>query len=337
MNMVGAKHLVRAFVICFGFCMLSCANIGTANFWEAIESGNFNALEKFLKQGVDLNEARESDNRRPLMHATLHRKPEIIEYLLEHGADVNGADSVGNTCLMIAAFLGAKGAVQALLAGGADLFRRNVVGEDALDVLKINWEMTDYYANEVYRLGVSQKAIESGRKTVRPILVQARETAAKEDIWVALALGRLDFVKSHLDGIDDLSTLVTAEGSPILVAATALGHVEIVAYLLEAGADIESRDALGSTSLFVAAMFGHEEIAKLLLDRQADVFVVNYGGADLNTALELDVGFTIGIATRLGLPQALNKVRLEETRARIKNLVRAHKEELEANDLEGQD
>ena len=335
MNMAGVKHLVRAFVICFGFCMLSCANIGTVNFWEAIESGNFNALEKFLKQGVDLNEVRESDNRRPLMHATLHRKPEIIAYLLEHGADVNGADSVGNTCLMIAAFLGANGAVQALLTGGADLFRRNVVGEDALDILKTNWEMTNYYANEIYRLGVSLKEINSGRAQVRPILVQAREQAAKEDIWVALALGRLDLVKSHLDGIDDLSTLVTAEGSPILVAATALGHVEIVKYLLEAGADIESRDAFGSTSLFIAAMFGHEEIAKLLLDNKADVFTDNYQGADLNTALELDWAFTNGIATLIGLH--LDEARLNKTRARIKNLVVAHKEALEAIDPKDQD
>lgn len=335
MNMAGVKHLVRAFVICFGFCMLSCANIGTVNFWEAIESGNFNALEKFLKQGVDLNEVRESDNRRPLMHATLHRKPEIIEYLLEHGADVNGADSVGNTCLMIAAFLGANGAVQALLAGGADLFRRNVVGEDALDILKTNWEMTNYYANEIYRLGVSQKEINSGRAQVRPILVQAREQAAKEDIWVALALGRLDLVKSHLDGIIDLSTLVTAEGSPILVAATALGHVEIVKYLLEAGADIESRDVFGSTSLFIAAMFGHEEIAKLLLDNKADVFTDNYQGADLNTALELDWAFTNGIASLIGLH--LDETRLYKTRSRIKNLVVAHKEALDAFDPKGQD
>lgn len=335
MNMAGVKHLVRAFVICFGFCTLSCANISSINFWEAIESKDLKALQKFLMQGVDPNVARVPDNRLPLMHATLHRKPEVIEFLLKHGADVNGTDSVGNSCLLIAAFLGAKGAVQALLAGGADLFRRNVVGEDALDVLKINWEMTNYYANEIYRLGVSQKEIKSGRAQVRPILVQAREQAAKEDIWVAVALGHLAFVKSHLDGIDDLSTLATAEGTPILVAAAALGQFEIVKYLLEAGADIEARDAFGSTSLFVAAMFGHEEIANLLLDNKADVFTVNYQGADLNTALELDWDFTNGLAKLIGLH--LDEARLNKTRSKIKNLVFAHKEALEANDLEGQD
>lgn len=335
MNLVGIMHLVRAFVFCSGLCLLSCANFGTVDLWEAIESEDLKALEKFLMQGVDPNVARVSDNRLPLMHATLHRKPEVVELLLKHGADVNGADSVGNSYLMIAGFLGAENTVRVLLAAEADLFRRNVVGEDALDVLKINWEMTDYYANEIYRLGVSQKAIESGRKTVRPLLVQARETAAKEDIWVALALGRLDFVKSHVDGIDDLSTLVTAEGSPILVAAATLGHVEIVKYLLEAGADIESRDVFGSTSLFIAAMFGREEIAKLLLDNKADVFTVNYQGADLNTALELDWDFTNGLATLIGLH--LDEARLYKTRARIKNLVVAHKKALEAIDPKDQD
>lgn len=335
MNLVGIKHVFRSFVFCLGLCMLSCANIGTVNFWEAIESEDLKALEKFLMKGVDPNVARMSDNRLPLMHATLHRKPEVIEFLLKHGADVNGTDSVGNSCLMIAGFLGAENTVRVLLAAGADLFCRNVVGEDALDVLKINWEMTNYYANEIYRLGVSQKEINSGRAQVRPILVQAREQAAKEDIWVALGLGRLDFVKSHLDGIDDLSTLVTAEGSPILVAATALGHVEIVKCLLEAGADIESRDKFGSTSLFIAAMFGHEEIAKVLLDHKADVFTDNYQGADLNSALELDWDFTNGLARLIGLH--LDETRLNRTRARIKNLVVAHKEALEAIDPKDQD
>lgn len=334
MNLVWTKHLVRAVVFCSGLFILSCANIGTVDIWEAIESEDFRTLEKFLEHGIGLNVGRESDDRLPLMHATLHRKPEVIEFLLENGADVNGTDSVGNTCLMVAAFLGAEDTVIALLAGGADLFRRNVIGEDVLDVLKINWEMTDYYANEVYRLGVSQKAIESGRTQVRPILIQAREQAAENDIWVALALGRLDFVKSHLDSVDDISTLVSAEGSPILVAATALGHVEIVKFLLQAGADIESRDAVGSTSLLAAAMFGHEEIAKVLLANKADIFTINYFGTDLSAALQLDWGFTNGVATLIGL--SLTEAKLNESRARIENLVVAHKKTINANDPEDQ-
>lgn len=329
------KHIVRVVLFCIGSCMLSCTSIASENIWDAIESENLKAIEEFLEHGIGLNAGRESDQRLPLMHATLHRKPEVIEFLLENGADVNGTDSVGNTCLMVASFLGAEDTVKALLAGGADLFRRNVIGEDVLDALKINWELTNYYANEVFQLGVSQKTIESGRKQVRPILVQARERAAKDDVWVALALNRLDYVKSHLEDVDDISTLVTDEGSPILVAATALGHVEIVKYLLQAGADIESRDAVGSTSLFVAAMFGYEEIAKVLLENKADTFTINYLGTDLNAALQLDWGFTNGIATLIGL--SLDEAELKENRRRIKNLVVAHKESLETNGHEDSD
>lgn len=315
--------------------MLSCTSIGSVDVWEAIESGSLSDMERLLKRGKDVNERRDSDNRLPLMHATLHQQPEVIEFLLVNGADVNRSDSVGNTCLLVASFLGAEETVNALLAGGADLFRRNVVGEDAFAVLQTNWRLTNYYANEIYQLGLSQQEIESGRAKVLPILLRAREQAAEEDIWVALALGRLDHVKSHLDRIDDISTVVTAEGSSILVAATALGQIEIVKYLLQVGADIESRDAFGATSLFVAAMFGYEEIAKVLLENNADIFVENYAGANLNTALELDWNFTNGIATLIGL--VLDEATLNQTRSKIKSLIEAHKEGLEAKALEAQD
>lgn len=313
----------------------SCSSIAPENVWRAIETEDLQALEEFLNQGVDVEGERATDNRLPLMHATLHRKPKVIEFLLENGADVNGTDSVGNTCLIIAVFLGAEDTVKALLEGSADLFRRNIVGEDVLDALEINWRLTNYYANEIYQLGLTQEEIEYGRSKIRPILIAAREHAAREDIWVALSLGRLDLIKDHIKTVDDIATLVTTDGSPILVAASALGHIEIVKYLLQAGADIESRDAHGSTSLFVAAMFGHEEIVKLLLDNNADIFVVNYQGANLNTAFELDWDVTNGIALLIGL--RLEESKLKETRTKIKNLVIAHKESLNTNDSDEQD
>ena len=319
MNLVWTKYPIRAVALFFGLSMLACTSNAPENIWDAVVSEDLKAIEKFLDQGVDLNEGRDSDDRLPLMHATLHRQPQVIEFLIENGADVNTTDSVESTCLVIAAFLGDEDSTRVLLSGGADLFRRNIIGEDALAALEINWEMTDYYANEVYQLGVTQEDIETGRAKVRPILVHAWEQAAKEDVWVALALGRLDLVKSHLSSVDDLATIVTPEGSPILVAATALGHLKIVEYLLQAGADIESRDAFGSTSLFVAAIFGHEDIAEVLIEKDADVFTVNYLGTDLNNALELNWDFTNGIALQIGL--SLERAKLRETRTKIKDLV----------------
>lgn len=335
MNTVWMKYVLRVLMLFIGISVLSGCQTAPKNVWDAIAVGDLKAIKEFLDQGVDLNDARETDYRLPLIHATLHRKPKVIELLLENGADVNVTDAVGNTCLVVAAFLGTEETVRVLLEGSADLFRRNIIGEDALDALEISWEMTNYYANEIYQLGVSQKTIATGREKVRPILLRAREQAAEKDIWAALAIERLDLVKNHVDRVDDLATILTAEGSPILVSATALGHLEIVKYLLQAGADIESRDALGSTSLMAATMFGHEEIAKVLLENDADVHTINYLGTDLNAALQLDWGFTNGIATLIGL--SLEEAELKKSRAKTKDLIEARKNAQDNNDLQEQE
>ncbi len=326
MNKSWLEYSLRTSVFFIGLSMLSCAHLEVEyeNMWDAIVAADLGAIKKFLNEGGDPNSGRESDNRLPLMHATLHDKANVVELLIDNGADVNGSDVVGNSCLMTAAFLGAVDSVQALISGGANLFHRNVIGEDVIDAVGINWRMTNYYANEIYQLGVTREAVEAGRDRVRPILQEAREQAAEQDIWVALALDRLDLVKSHLTGVDDIATIVTTEGSPILVAASALGQVETVKYLLQAGADIESRDALGSTSLFVAALFGHEDTAKVLLENDADVSTVNFQGTDLNGALQLDWDLTKGIATLIGL--SLEEEKLKNARARVKEMIKARQD-----------
>jgi len=49
------------------------------------------------------------------------------------------------------------------------------------------------------------------------------------------------------------------------------GRLEAVQEMLEAGADVDTRDEHGSTALMWAAVYGHLEIAEVLLDKGADV------------------------------------------------------------------
>ena len=333
MNRSWLQYSFRSLVFCVGVGVLSCAQVDVEyeSMWDAIVADDIRAIKKYLDDGVDPNAGRETDNRLPVMHATLYDRAKVVELLIERGADVNGSDAVGNSCLITAAFLGAVDTVQVLVGGGANLFHRNVIGEDVIDALAIDWRMTNYYANEIYQLGVSREDVEAGRDKVRPILLEAQEQAAEQDIWIALLLDRLDLVKIHLARVADIATIVSAEGSPILVAASAIGQAETVKHLLEAGADIESRDALGSTSLFVAALFGHEEVVKVLLKNDADVFTVNFQGTDLNEALQLDWNLTNGIATVIGL--SLEEEALKSSRTTIKELIQVRRDANNSDDL----
>ena len=68
-------------------------------------------MEKYLKEGVDIN-AQASDGNTALMIASVNNKPDIVKFLLEHGADPNIKNDAGNTALYL---LGAPSANKQIL------------------------------------------------------------------------------------------------------------------------------------------------------------------------------------------------------------------------------
>ena len=60
-------------------------------------------------------------------------------------------------------------------------------------------------------------------------------------------------------------------GNSPLIDASCNGHLEVVRYLLEHGADRDKAEIDGWTSLHFAAIHYHQEIAKLLMVNGADL------------------------------------------------------------------
>lgn len=56
-----------------------------------------------------------------------------------------------------------------------------------------------------------------------------------------------------------------------MICVLAAGHLEMVKFLLEAGADQEHKTDEMHTALMEASMDGHVEVARLLLDHGAQV------------------------------------------------------------------
>ncbi|WYZ43460.1 hypothetical protein EsH8_VI_001159 [Colletotrichum jinshuiense] len=90
------------------------------------------------------------------------------------------------------------------------------------------------------------------------------------------------------------------------------GHVEVVKFLLERGADVTVATNDGRTPLYTASQNGHPEIIKLLLDKGADITVVTkHGQTPLHAASEnshpevvrllIELGSDINTATNNGL------------------------------------
>jgi uncharacterized protein len=98
---------------------------------KAIEEADFNQVLEVLSRGADPNAHSEDV---PLFVAVRTGKTEIVQALLEAGADPNYSDSERYTILMFAAHAGYLEIVQVLLNAGANINAMNKDGGTALSM-----------------------------------------------------------------------------------------------------------------------------------------------------------------------------------------------------------
>ena len=228
-----------------------------------------------LDQGASVD-ARDRLGARPLSRAARSGHLEMVDLLLQRGAPVNARDLAGATALYAAAERGQAAVVQRLIDKGADADLKGRSGTSP----------------------VAAAAFAGRNQVVKMLLAHGADARAVDDtgkapIVYAAASGQLDIVRQLLtQNLDvnaryanDLTLLMWASGPDQSVPeAQAL---EVVSYVVDAGAHIDDRDARGRTALMIAAEGNHAEIAQLLLAHGADPSLRDQAGkraADL-TAL----------------------------------------------------
>ncbi len=234
---------------------------------------------QLLDQGASVD-ARDRIGGRPLSRAAKSGHPDMVDLLLARDAPINARDLNGATALYHAAERGHASIVQRLIERGADV---NLTG----------------------RSGVSPVAAAAyaGRDSIVGILLahgadaHAPDDTGKTPVVYAAAGGRLDIVKQLMTATrvdlnaryaNDLSLLMWASGPDQTVPEAQA--IEVVSYLLDAGAHIDDRDDRGRTALMIAAEGGHVEISGLLLARGADPSLKDKAGkraADLTVLSSL--------------------------------------------------
>lgn len=99
-----------------------------------------------------------------------------------------------------------------------------------------------------------------------------------EKLWHAAFDGDFDGAKAAVDAGADVNYRGFGGFTPLLAAAKN-GHLEVVKYLVEHGADIDKSDNnRRKTPLLAAAFEGHFEIVKYLVDKGANVNVQAING-----------------------------------------------------------
>ena len=99
----------------------------------AIEMEAFDIAKTLVSAGADLNASEPiASARQPTHVAVDYGSQDMLGFLLQHGADVDGRDGCGATPLMLASYAGFMDAVEILHRHGADLNAEDAVGRTAV-------------------------------------------------------------------------------------------------------------------------------------------------------------------------------------------------------------
>lgn len=112
-------------------------------------------------------------------------------------------------------------------------------------------------------------AVYSGRTEIRDLLI-AR--GAPLEFHEAAATGQLDRVKQLVEKNPALAKGYSPDGFPVFALAAVFGHLPVVRYLFETGADVHAAatNGTGYNALTGAVTGGHQDIATWLLENGAN-------------------------------------------------------------------
>ncbi|KAJ5511656.1 hypothetical protein N7453_003759 [Penicillium expansum] len=216
--------------------------------YHAIRSGDAEIVEELLHDQPQWNYV---DQQRPALIVSAFDKPDILQLLLNAGADLNTPGPEGWSPIFYAAKLGSVHVIQTLLDSGADLHTRDDYGWTPLCIA------VDYERDE----NILQALVEGGAS------VKDTTTDTGKGL-LHLAVCRAPYVTRFL-------------------LRERRGGIDALTLLVNAGADINLVDSRGETALHCAIEFETVPFRDLLLS-QPEIEVVNclsvYLGSPLHSA-----------------------------------------------------
>jgi uncharacterized protein len=100
--------------------------------FEACRKGDLVEVKRLYASDNNVINAYDFKGYTPLILAVYNQNQDVVEFLLEKGADPNAKDAAGNTALMGVAFKGYTDLAEKLIRAGADVNLRNNNGAPAL-------------------------------------------------------------------------------------------------------------------------------------------------------------------------------------------------------------
>ena len=264
-------------------------------------SGALTTVKMLVESGADVR-ATDADRTTCLMFAAYYGHTDTVRYLV--GLPKVDLDQQGKKNLAALHFAAKKkhaDVVQVLIDAGADIETQNAKGHSPLLMASIYGQLTnmmklvkagaDVRATDTRRTTCLRFAAYHGHTDIVRYLVSLPEVDLNHqgrDNYTALhcAVSRkhADVIQVLIDAGADIET---KEGHSALLVASRSGELTTVKILVGAGADVRATDANGATCLILAAHYGHTDTVRYLVDLpEVDL---NHQDSWRNTALHFAV------------------------------------------------
>lgn len=218
----------------------------------ASHQGQENVVQFLLDAGADVN-ARGGIYGNALQAASRRGKEQIVHTLLTHGANVNSQGGVFGTALQAASAYGHQKIVQILLDHGADVNIQAGLYSNALDAASVNGH------EGILKTLLDQGAAVNAQRTV----CDGKYNMAS----AAIDLARIQCIVNR----GTVLTQTSFYGSG-LQAASHYGEEGIVQMLLKQGADVNARGGMYSNSLQVCvSLFGFEKMVGMIIEGDGEL------------------------------------------------------------------
>jgi uncharacterized protein len=188
------------------------------------------------------------------MAATQSDNAQLVQLLLDHGANISAIDNDGRNALFMAAYTGHVSMLKLLVQCGL-----SITSVDSIDITPLMAAAAGNHtlaAEWLLQQGIAVDAVNNAGITA--LHVACESDSCDDTAMIELLLANGADVNKRSE-----------HGQTALYEAAMNGHVDCVKVLIAAGADVNSANSSGKTSLHVAVVRDRSAVVQLLLEHGA--------------------------------------------------------------------